>query len=78
MVRNTSLNLNRKMLPSALMLFSETRLRWWFQDDNMPSHRAKKVKDWIQESPDLNPIESLWQLIGQKVSAMSHARVTQG
>ena len=60
------------MLRSALVLFPETCLRRW---------RAKEVKDWIQErnvniiewpaqSPDLNTMENLWQIIGQKVSAM--------
>lgn len=51
----------------------------YFQDDGAPCHRAKVVKDWFTEqnigslviwpgnSPDLNPIENLWGIIGKKI-----------
>ncbi len=64
------------MLPSADQLFKDADLI--FQQDLAPAHTAKCTKSWLNDhgvgvldwpanSPDLNPIESLWSIVKRKM-----------
>ncbi|GFU49553.1 transposable element Tcb1 transposase [Trichonephila clavipes] len=69
--------LQNKLQPTAKDVLGNQS--WIFQDDNAPCHRAKVVQKWLEDhtvnrmncpgqSPDLNPIESLWFKIVCEIS----------
>lgn len=69
--------LQETMVPGARQMFGN-RL-WAFQHDNDPKHTARIVKAWLDQqdfntvnwpaqSPDINPIEHLWNEVEHHVS----------
>lgn len=73
-------NLYQRILQDHMVPFAEENLplRWNFMHDNDPKHTSKLVKQWLldqridvlpwpAQSPDLNPIENLWNDVEEHI-----------
>jgi transposase len=81
--------LNTHLLPSAHLHYqTDPPEQWWYLQDNDPKHTSREIKAWLHNngiscldfppySPDLNPIENLWNDIARRVEVKEAETVEQ-
>ncbi|GFU15627.1 transposable element Tcb2 transposase [Trichonephila clavipes] len=78
---------NEILLPYVRLFRGAMGLHFLFMDDNAPCHRTVAAEqllesediermDWPARSPDLNPIEHVWDFLGKRLAARTLPSVT--
>ncbi|GFV33189.1 transposable element Tcb2 transposase [Trichonephila clavipes] len=78
---------NEILLPYVRLFRGAMGVQFLFMDDNAPCHRTVAAEqllesediermDWPVRSPDLNPIEHIWDFLGRRLAARTLPPVT--